>query len=120
MGNKKGSVQVDTGAQMPQGFPRAVPLPSGLALDTSLGAKSSKGDSFDLIYDVKGSVATAVKRYDAALAAAGFTMNESSSIGGIITQEWQSATWTMAITTEPPSGGGSPATLDLVLNRRHA
>jgi predicted small secreted protein len=115
--NKKGSVQINTGTQLPPHFPRAVPLPAGLTLSQSLATSAGQHSGFDLIYDVTGSMRQAVNRYDAALRAAGFTMDASYVADGNITQAWHSSAWKLALVGEAAQGSSAPASISLVITK---
>lgn len=54
------AVQIHSGAQAPADFPRAIPLPSRLALSTSLATHANRQAGFDLIYTVNGNLVTAI------------------------------------------------------------
>jgi hypothetical protein len=68
-------VGVGTSAEVPDGFPSAVPLPEG---DLTVSAKSPEG-GFTLQYQVSGSPAEAADAYAQALTEAGFTVDRTAS-----------------------------------------
>lgn len=111
----KGTAEINSGSQVPSGFPAAVPLPTFLKLSTSLGTTTNSKSGFDLIYNVSGSLTQAVDRYDSAIRSAGFTAKLTGSVTGNIEQVWETSAWTIDVNASPSSGGGQPATLDLIV-----
>jgi hypothetical protein len=76
------SISAGSAAEVPDDFPSAVPLPSGLTLGSVV--ESSKG-SYVLTYTVPSGAAEAATAYQSQLTGAGFTVDESASVAGAST-----------------------------------
>jgi hypothetical protein len=112
---KKGSVQFGVGARLPAGFPSAVPLPSGAARTAAIAGAAKGQTGYELIYRVRGSLSSLLRRYGHALAAAGFSLKAAVSTKGTVMQTWDVPVFDVTILASSSSGSSGPAELSLTV-----
>lgn len=103
----KGSAEINSGPELPSGFPKDVPLPSRATLTASYGVTSKGKSAFQLSYRLEESLTAGLKSYDAKLKAAGFTLKVSSSSSGSTLQNWSSSTWDVLLTAQSSASSSS-------------